>query len=188
METNILRRIFFDQHQHWEKFINKHHRNLRPIVLKEVEKFKNCGNPKNGFKLFVCEGCHDVKRIPYRCKGRFCTTCSSGETEEWSRLLQEEVFQVNHRHVIFTMDEGLREIFLKHRELLKPLMDEAVQVIQDWFKKKFKVTPGVIAGLHTFGSRVNFNPHVHMLVTMGGMKKNGEWKKYDYIPFAMLRK
>lgn len=188
METNILRRIFFDDHNNWEKFVSKHKKSLRPIVLKEVKKFRECGNPKNGFKLFVCEGCHDVKRVPYRCKGRFCTTCSCGETEEWGRLLQEEVFQVNHRHVIFTMDEGLRVIFLKHRELLKDLMDEAVDVIQNWFKKKFKVTPGVIAGLHTFGSQMNFNPHVHMLVTMGGMKKNGQWKTYDYIPFTMLRK
>ncbi|MHB1407453.1 MAG: IS91 family transposase [Desulfitobacteriaceae bacterium] len=56
------------------------------------------------------------------------------------------------------------------------------------FKKKFKAVPGVIAGLHTFGARMNFNPHVHMLVTMGGMKKSGEWKVYDYIPFEMLRK
>jgi hypothetical protein len=46
-------------------------------------------------------------------------------------------------------------------------MDEAVGVLQQWFEKKFKVTPGIIAGLHTFGSRLNFNPHVHMLVTMG---------------------
>ncbi|GAB6170646.1 hypothetical protein JCM15765_01240 [Paradesulfitobacterium aromaticivorans] len=67
-------------------------------------------------------------------------------------------------------------------------MDEAVRVIQEYFKKKFKAVPGVIAGLHTFGARMNFNPHVHMLVTMGGMKKSGEWKVYDYIPFEMLRK
>jgi len=38
------------------------------------------------------------------------------------------------------------------------------------------------------GAKLNFNPHVHMLVTMGGMKGNGEWKTYDYIPFTMLRK
>ncbi|ECV7489942.1 IS91 family transposase, partial [Salmonella enterica subsp. enterica serovar Muenchen] len=56
------------------------------------------------------------------------------------------------------------------------------------FEKKHKVTPGIIAGLHTFGARMNFNPHVHMLVTMGGMKKNGEWKTYDFVPFEMLRK
>ena len=83
-------------------------------------------------------------------------------------MMAEDVMQVNHRHVIFTIDEGLRVIFQKHRHLLKPLMDEAVRIVQEWFKKKCKLTPGVIAGLHTFGSRMNFNPHVHMLVTMGG--------------------
>lgn len=51
-----------------------------------------------------------------------------------------------------------------------------------------KVTPGIIAGLHIFGARINSKPHVHMLVTMGGMKENGEWKSYDYLPFEMLRK
>jgi hypothetical protein len=188
MEKNILRQIFFDKHNHWDHFIEKHGARIRAIVVKEVEKFHNCGNPKNGFKLLVCEGCHDIKVVPYRCKGRFCTTCSSGETEEWSRMMADDVLQVNHRHVVFTIDEGLRVIFQKHRQLLKPLMDEAVRIIQDWFKKKLKVTAGVIAGLHTFGAQMNFNPHVHMLVSMGGMKKNGEWKGYDFIPFPMLRK
>lgn len=188
METNILRRIFFDENQHWEQFKTKYGRKIRPIVIKEVEKFRDCGNPKKGFKLFVCEGCHDVRHIPYRCKGRFCTTCSVGESEEWSRLLTEEVLQVNHRHVIFTIDEGLREVFLLHRHLLKTFMDEAAKLITKFFQKKLKVTPGIISGLHTFGSKVNFNPHVHMLVTMGGITEKGEWKQYNFLPFAMLRK
>lgn len=100
----------------------------------------------------------------------------------------EDVFQVNHRHVVFTIDEGLWSVFLLHRKMLKEFMDEAVQIIKVHFEKKHKITPGIIAGLHTFGSRLNFNPHVHMLVTMGGMKSNGEWKTYDYVPFEMLRK
>lgn len=188
METNILKRIFFDEHGHWDSFVTKHGKNIREVVLKEVEKLRGCGDPKNGFKLLVCEGCHDVRKIPFRCKGRFCNTCASGETEEWSRILAEDVFQVAHRHVVFTIDEGLWEIFLRHRYLLKPYMDEAVRVIQEYFEKKLKVTPGIIAGLHTFGARMNFNPHVHMLVTMGGMKEDGEWKTYDYLPYEMLRK
>jgi len=188
METNILKQILFDQHGHWDAFVKKHKNKIRTAVMKEVEKFRGCGDPKNGFKLLVCEGCHDVRRVPYRCKGRFCTTCSCGETEEWSRVLEEDVFQVNHRHVIFTIDEGLWDVFLLHRKLLKLFMDEAVRIVKEHFEKKHKVTPGIIAGLHTFGARMNYNPHVHMLVTMGGMKKNGEWKIYDYIPFEMLRK
>jgi Putative transposase/Transposase zinc-binding domain len=188
MERNILKRIFFDEQGHWDVFKAKYGKRLRANVIKEVEKFRKCGDPRNGFKLLVCEGCHDLKMVPYRCKGRFCTTCSCGETEEWSRLLVEDVLQVHHRHVVFTIDEGLRDVFLLHRKLLKPFMDEAVRLVKEYFEKKMKVTPGIIAGLHTFGSRLNFNPHVHMLVTMGGMKANGEWKTYDFIPFDMLRK
>mgnify|MGYP002422897838 FL=1 len=154
MEKNILKQILFDEHQHWEAFKKKYGARIRPIVIKEVEKFRDCGNLKNGFKLFVCEGCHHTHLVPFRCKGRFCTTCSVGESEEWSRLLTEEALQVNHRHVIFTIDEGLRDIFLWHRELLKPLMDEAAKLITDYFQKKAKVTPGIIAGLHTFGLKI----------------------------------
>jgi len=168
MEANILKRIFFDENRHWEQFVEKNRNRIRPCVLKEVEKFRKCGDPRNGFKLMVCEGCHDLKMVPYRCKGRFCTTCSCGEIEEWSRLLLDDVLQVHHRHVVFTIDEGLWDVFLVHRHLLKAYRDEAVRVVQDYFQKKLKVTHGVIVGLHTFGSRMNFNPHVHMLVTMGG--------------------
>lgn len=67
-------------------------------------------------------------------------------------------------------------------------MNAAANIIMEFFQNKAKVTPGIIAGLHTIGSRVNFNPHVHMLVSMGGLTKKGEWKQYDFLPFAMLRK
>nr|WP_268240096.1 transposase zinc-binding domain-containing protein [Paenibacillus marchantiophytorum] len=65
-----------------------------------------------GIKLLACEGCHDLKVVPYRCQGRFCTTCSCGGTEEWSRVLPGDVCQVNYRQVILTIDEGLRGMFL----------------------------------------------------------------------------
>ncbi|WP_341300673.1 transposase zinc-binding domain-containing protein [Lysinibacillus sp. FSL H8-0500] len=74
MGQNILKRIFFDKHQNWDRFKAKFGTRVRPIVIKEVKKFRGCSNPENGFKLFVCEGCHDMRRVPYRCKGRFCTT------------------------------------------------------------------------------------------------------------------
>nr|WP_274379430.1 transposase [Alkalihalobacterium alkalinitrilicum] len=67
-------------------------------------------------------------------------------------------------------------------------MDAAAKLILNFFQKKAEVTPGLIVGLHTFGSKVNFKPHVHMLVTMGGIMKKGEWKSYDYLPFTMFYK
>lgn len=40
METNILKEIFFDEHAHWDNFVKKHNGEIRPIVIKEVEKFR----------------------------------------------------------------------------------------------------------------------------------------------------
>lgn len=90
--------------------------------------------------MFVCEGCHDVKTVPLNCKGKFCPSCSIGESQKWAETTANDLFRVVHQHVIFTIDEGLREIFLieEHRkELLKGLMDEAAQIIMNFFNKLY---------------------------------------------------
>ena len=188
MNQNILHTIFFDKNNHWDQFSKRFKLKIRPVVFKEVEKFRYCGDISKGFRLYVCEGCHAVKKVPIRCKGKFCPTCSVGESERWSEIVSQDMFHTTHRHIVFTIDEGLRTIFLKYyREiLLKGLMDDAAQVILDYFKKQ-KIRPGIILALHTFGSKLEFNPHVHMIVTMGGLIEGGEWKDYDYTPYKMLR-
>ncbi|MUK87451.1 hypothetical protein GMD78_03430 [Ornithinibacillus sp. L9] len=62
-EKNILKRIFFNEHEHWPAFKRKYGDRIRPIVIKEVEKFLDCGNTQNGFKLFECECCCDVRNV-----------------------------------------------------------------------------------------------------------------------------
>ncbi|WP_460478575.1 IS91 family transposase [Enterococcus avium] len=190
MKPNILHAIFFDEYQNWEKFNQRYTRRIRSVVKREVKKFRDCGDLKKGYRLFVCEGCHDVKKVAFRCKGKFCPTCATGESQRWAEVAANDLFTVTHRHVIFTIDEGLREIFLKEKyrkELLKGLMDEAARILLDFFRKHH-IQAGVVATLRTFGSQLEYNPHVHLVVTMGGLTKDGKWKDYDYFPFAMLRK
>jgi len=47
-----------------EAFKKKHGKKIRSVVIKEVEKLRDCGSLKNGFKIYVCEGCHDVRHVP----------------------------------------------------------------------------------------------------------------------------
>lgn len=175
MKQHTLHAIFFDLHDNWQNFYDKNRRKIRAIVKKEVLKFKESGDIRKG-KLFVCEGCHPGKVVPLRCQGKFCPTCSVGESQRWSELVAEDMFHVIHRHMVFTIDEGLRTIFLRdHRkELLKGLMDEVAKVMMDYFRKK-PIQSGIIVARHTFGSQLAFNPHVHMDITMGGMTPDGSW-------------
>ncbi|MDD9269479.1 hypothetical protein ACFPES_20720 [Paenibacillus sp. GCM10023248] len=48
---------------------------------------------------------------------------------------------MNHRHVVFTIDEGLWNVLLFHRKMLKEFMDEAVRMIKEHFEKKHKIGP-----------------------------------------------
>lgn len=56
-------------------------------------------------------------------------------------------------------------------------MDIAVEILQDWFKQREKVEVGMMVGLHTFGATMNFNPHVHLLATEGGITNDGKMKR-----------
>lgn len=188
MKQNIQQAIFFDEYHHWDNFVAKHQGNIRPVVLEEVEKFKYCRDYRKGFRLYVCEGCHQTKQVPFGCKSKFCPSCAVGESQKWSELVEADLHDVLHRHVVFTIADCLRTIFLKYERtaLLKGLMDEAAKIVTHFFKKRH-LQCGVIAALHTFGSQLEFNPHVHMLVTMGGVTANGNWKQSDYLPYKMLR-
>jgi hypothetical protein len=67
-------------------------------------------------------------------------------------------------------------------------MDQATEMLLDWLEKRGKVRSGAMVGIHTFGARMNFNPHVHILVTEGGFDRTGKWVVKDFIPYVMLRK
>jgi hypothetical protein len=69
-------------------------------------------------------------------------------------------------------------------------MDCAIRVISEVLKwclgKELK--PGVIAVLHTYGRDLKFNPHLDLLVTEGGFKRDGKWIPRGLFPYEMLRK
>jgi len=54
---------------HWDTFIKRYGYRIRPVVIKEIDKFRKCGDAKYGFKLLVCEGCHNVRKFPIVAKG-----------------------------------------------------------------------------------------------------------------------
>jgi len=92
-------------------------------------------------------------------------------------------FPVSHRHVIFTLPGPLWEFVRSDIGLyVKDMFEASVLVIRRLFARKFKhmaVNPGMICIVHFTGRDMKFNPHIHMLVTEGGLTKNGEWKDHS---------
>lgn len=67
------------------------------------------------------------------------------------------------------------------------LFRAAKQTLLDVWKKKERGMPGIIAVMHTFGGDLKWNPHVHCIVTCGGL--DGErWRWMNFIPYMLLRR
>ncbi len=70
-----------------------------------------CGSLENGFLEFKCETCGEVKRVGFTCKSRFCSSCGKIRMDDWVKDLTKRMAKTNHRHVIFTIPEGVVNYF-----------------------------------------------------------------------------
>jgi hypothetical protein len=69
---------------------------------------------------------------------------------------------------------------------LDVLFRAAKQTLLDVWERERKGVPGIIAVMHTFGGDLKWNPHVHCMVTCGGLE--GErWKHMTFVPYRRLR-
>lgn len=91
-----------------------------------------------------------------------------------------------------TIDERLRFYFRKNYHLLNILFTSASQTIEYTFSKmkgkKSAITPGYVLTLHTFGRDLKWNPHIHCLLTDGGVNNSGNFARINYINYTTFRK
>jgi hypothetical protein len=182
---NILQKIFKN---HYEEMLYLLH--PRQSVIENVEKMLNCGDPTYGGAMFGCTKCGNLKYVPFRCHSRFCPTCGNKYSIDRTTSMSFKIVNVQHRHCVFTIAEELRSFFLKDRNLLNCLFTAVNSVVHRMFYKDNKTesfTPGFICVLHTFGRDLKWNPHVHCLISEGGLGNSGTWRKKTHFNYTLLR-
>ena len=182
---NVLQEIFRD---HFEEMVYIQH--PRQSVIENVEKMIGCGDWRKGHAVYACDKCGRIKIVPFRCKSRFCPTCGNKYNIQRATAMSFKIINVKHRHCVFTIAEELRHFFLEDRSLLNCLFHSVKDVVLNMFYKDNKskhFTPGVICVLHTFGRDLKWNPHIHCLISEGGISDGMEWRKKDFFPYKLMR-
>lgn len=187
-----MQRIFVS---YWEQFLldpEVNRRGLRPVISKEVKKMMACGTVDSGFEIYECPNCQKTHVICYTCKSRFCNSCGVKYASLRAQTISNSTLDVPHRHVVFTIDSCLRDYFRKDRSLLNVLFEAVKDTLFYTFDKmngkKHTFKPGFILTLHTFGRALNWNPHIHCLLTEGGMNEEHIYQRISYINYEVLRK
>jgi len=153
---------------------------LRPVVREVVERYLDCGNPLCGFARIRCPECRGEFLLTFSCKTRhFCPSCHAKRRGAWSIWLSRHLLlPVPHRQVVFTIPKMIRPFFRYNRALLGDLCLSAVTAIAKYMGARAErdLMPGVVAVIQTFGNRLNFHPHLHMLITEGGLRSDGSYQ------------
>lgn len=178
---------------YWDDFIefmSEHNKEIRPVVIKEVNKMLNCKTKALGCSLWQCPECGEEHYQYNTCKSRFCNSCGVKYSKQRTLGIMSKLVNAPHRHLTFTIPDILWDYFREDRERLDILFESVNITISSWVKelnKKENYKPGFILTIHTFGRDNKWNTHIHCLIAevlMGNFKIE---KKCNFFPFKMLR-
>ena len=153
---------------------------------------KHCRSARLGGHTFYCPNGH-VDRIQYNsCHSRSCPQCNGLIQARWLQKQQEQLLTCSHRHLIFTIDHALNPLFkCNRREMTHLLFRSLEQTIRSFTgdDRYLGGTVGLLLALHTWSRALSFHPHIHCLLSEGGLDDQGEWrspKKSHYLPIKAV--
>ena len=170
-------------------FLTKNEGLVRESSIDNVQKILNCWSKNLWFTSYVCDECGECKHVAFTCKSRFCNSCSQPQSDiRMSKLVSRRPSWLLYKHIVFTIPEQLRSFFKRHRNALYILPKTAANSILFFLAKQQKVTPGILAVIHSFWAQLNRNPHTHLIVTNGAIHQKWYFKNNIFLPYIAIRK
>jgi Putative transposase/Transposase zinc-binding domain len=160
---------------------------IRLPVRENFAKVTLCRTSALGAEVYASET--EEKVVPHTCKSRSCPSCGHRATILWQREQWASLPDVPYMGINFTMPDVLWPIFRDNRHLLHDLPALAGAVIKQYLKTRHGVRGLIMVVPHTFGRRLNFNSHLHTLVSAGGLRdSNNCWVVVrDFDKRALMR-
>ncbi len=161
---------------------------LLPSQQRAMQDIEACRTAYFGGHLKQCDHCGGQVYAYHSCRNRHCPKCHGDQTERWLAQQQTHLLPCPYFLVTFTLPAELRPLaFANQKKVYGLLMRATAAALQ-----KLALDPryvggrlGFVAVLHTWTRDMRYHPHVHMLVTGGGLSADGtEWlpaRHADYL-------
>lgn len=165
----------------FKKFGNIYLEKYNPnyLQLSVFNKIINCKTDKMGYHIYECNECHKRVYTYNSCRDRHCPNCGEYKRILWINNHKKDIIDVNYLHVVFTIPRELRKIFYYNQEVCYNIL---LKVSSDVIINSSKYQIGLVSMLHTWSQTANYHPHIHMILTDGGIYLN---KWIDHINLDM---
>ena len=140
-----------------------------------------------------CDSCGHIEISYNSCRNRHCPKCQILQKEKWIEARNEELLPIQYFHVVFTIPSQLNPLVIMNQKVMYDLMfrsvSETLVELSD-NPKHLGARIGFMSVLHTWGQNLMNHPHIHCVVTGGGLSLDGDrWvscRKRFFIPVRVM--
>lgn len=166
MVAEILRR-------HGPAYLRDHL--VTPAQGKALRSAIACRTATLGGHMDTCGNCDWSKPSYNSCRDRHCPTCQSSQAAAWLAGRVERVLPTHYFHVVFTLPAPLRAVALANPNIVYDLLfDAASRTLLELGRTRLGARLGITAVLHTWTREMLLHPHIHCVVTGGGLRLDDE--------------
>ena len=160
--------------------------------LRVIRAIEVCRTAALGGHRDQCDHCGHVEISYNSCRNRHCPKCQTLRKEKWIEARREDLLPIEYFHVVFSIPSELNHLALLNQRVLYDLLfrsasETLTQLAQD--QKHLGATVGVIGILHTWGQNLMDHPHLHCIVTGGGLSSDGTWipcRRGFFLPVRVM--
>jgi len=157
--------------QFGNRMLPSHHRAMQDI--------ERCRTASLGGQLYYCAQCDEQRYSYHSCKNRHCPKCQNDQANDWVAAQESLLLPVTHFLVTFTLPAELRPLARSNQKTIYNLLFRAssqalLQLAQD--PRFVGARLGMVGVLHTWTRQLLYHPHLHYIVTGGGLTADGRWR------------
>lgn len=152
---------------------------MLPSHLRAMQDIEQCRTDALGGQVYYCAQCDEQRYSYHSCKNRHCPKCQNEQANEWLEAQKSLLLPVPYFMVTFTLPAELRPLARSNQKTIYHLLFRAssqalLKLAQD--PRFVGARLGMVGVLHTWTRQLLYHPHVHYLVTGGGLSADGNWK------------
>ena len=153
------------------RMLPSHHRAMQDI--------ERCRTESLGGQLYYCAQCEEQRYSYHSCKNRHWPKCQNEQAHDWLQQQKDLLLPTHHFLVTFTLPAELRPLARSHQKTIYKLLFRTssaalLQLAQD--PRFVGGSLGMVGVLHTWTRQLLYHPHVHYIVTGGGLTDAGRWR------------
>jgi hypothetical protein len=152
---------------------------MLPSHRRAMQDIETCRTESLGGQVYFCHQCQAQRYSYHSCKNRHCPKCQNEQANDWLARQQNLLLPVHHFLVTFTLPAELRALARRHQKLIYNLLFRASSAALQQLAQDPRFVGGrlgMVGVLHTWTRQLLYHPHVHYIVSGGGLSDAGRWR------------